>query len=59
MPELVGIEPAGLRGHCPRVVVGVIDELRGLQRASGVMMVECQYEAQPSFMILVWPWGAK
>ena len=33
--ELVGIEAAGLGGHCPRVVVGVIDELRGVEDSSG------------------------
>ena len=30
--ELVGIEPAGLGRHRPRVVVGVVDQLRGLER---------------------------
>src|SRR5271165_7578433 len=33
--ELVGIEAARLGGHCPRVVVGVIDELRGMEDLLG------------------------
>jgi hypothetical protein len=28
-------------------------------RAFSVMIRLCQYEAQPSFRILVWRWGAK
>ena len=56
--ELVGIEPAGLRGHRAGVMVGVINQLGGM-RVRVVMIVECQYDAQPSFMILVCPWGAK
>ena len=30
--ELVRVEPARLRGHRPGVVVGVVDQLRGLER---------------------------
>ena len=40
--ELVRVEPAGLGGHRAGVVVGVVDELRGLRASCWVMIVECQ-----------------
>jgi hypothetical protein len=56
--ELVGVEVAPVGGQHRGVAVGVVDDLVAVERVP-VMILECQYEAQPSFMILVCACGQK